>query len=301
MKKRYLLLIIVLFFLSFTYVSASVNTCNREELDNLGVTKFKITDRNREYILKTPCVYANEKIYDFVEILSEDDEARLLAKIKEFEEKTGFNFVIVTDSFPYNLDEMNEDYAADFYDFNDFTPNGVIFFRNANPSDPYYGVYYFWDAQLYYEPDTDRFLDNIYGYISTGKYVDGITYLIDMMITDYENNDKLTNYYIDSDGYLVKKFNVVGSIFLSGISALIVSLVYISNLARRNKMILVATKATNYVDMANVRYAVNKNNFVNTVTTRHYIGSSSSSGGGGGHHSSGGHSGGGHSGGGRHG
>ena len=301
MKKRYLLFLLILFFCIFTQVNASVETCNRQDLDNLGVTKFKVTNSNKEYVLKTPCVNASERLYDFAEILNDDAENALLTKINEFEKKTGFDFVIVTASFPYNLDEINEDYASDFYDFNDFSKNGVIFLRNANPSDPYYGVYYFGEAQLYYEPDTDRFLDNIYNYIRNGSYVEGIDYLIDMMITDYENGDKLNNYYIDEDGYLVKKFNIVGSIFISGISALIVTIVYISSLVRRNKMILVATKATSYVDRDNIRYTVNKNNFINTVTTSHYIGSTSSGSSGGGHHSSGGHSGGGHSGGGRHG
>jgi uncharacterized membrane protein YgcG len=281
-------------------VVASTNTCNREELDDYGVTKFKVTSDNKRYVLNTPCVNAEEKVYDFVDILTPEEEQRLYEKALNFKEKTGFDFAIVTASFSYNLDEMNEDYAADFYDFNDFGWNGVIFFRNANPADPYYASYYFGDAQLYYEPDTDYFLDNIYTYIHSGQYEQGIDYLMNMMISDYERGDKLKNYYVDKDGFLVKKFNVRFYLGLSGISSLIISLVYISNLKRRNKMIMVATKASSYVDYKNIKYAVNKNNFVNTITTSHYIGSSSSSGGGG-HHSSGGHSGGGHSGGGRHG
>lgn len=301
MKKKYLLIILVLFFMLTGRVVASTNTCNREELENYGVTKFKVTSDNKQYVLNTPCVNAKEKVYDFVDILTEEEEQRLYEQAKLFKEKTGFDFVIVTDSFSYNLDEMNEDYAADFYDFNDFDWDGVIFFRNANPGDPYYATYYFGEAQLYYEPDTDYFLDSIYTYIHSGSYEQGINYLMNMMISDYERGDKLKNYYVDKDGYLVKKFNLKGSLIVSGISALIISSVYVSNLKRRNKMIMVATKASNYVDRENIRYTVNKNNFVNTITTSHYIGSSSSSGGGGGHHSSGGHSGGGHSGGGRHG
>ena len=301
MKKKYLLIILVLFFILSSRVVASTNTCNREELENYGVTKFKVTAEKEKYILDTPCVNASEKIYDFVDILTEEEEQRLYERAKEFTEKTGFDFVILTASFQYNLDEMNEDYAADFYDFNDFKWDGVIFFRNANPADPYYATYYFGEAQLYYEPDTDYLLDSIYTYIRGGLYEKGINYLMDLMISDYERGDKLTNYYVDKDGYLVKKFNLKGSLLLSGISALIISMAYVSGLKRKNKMIMVATKATNYVDHPNIKYIVNKNNFVNTITTSHYIGSSSSGGGGGGHHSSGGHSGGGHSGGGRHG
>lgn len=304
MKKRYLLFSLILFILFLIPVKAEVNTCNREELDNYGVTKFEVNDNIKSYVMQTPCVYANEKVYDFVEILPLEVEERLQEKIKNFTEKTGFDFVIVTDSFPYNIDEMNEDYAADFYDFNDFSKDGVIFFRNTNPADPYYATYYFGEAQLYYEPDTDYFLDNIYSYIHGGSYEEGINYLIDMMLSDYERGDKLTDYYVDADGYLVAKFKVGRSIIISGIAALVITIVYMSNLVSLNKMILVATKATNYVDRDNIRYAVNKNNFVNTITTSHYVGSTSSGsygGGGGGHHSSGGHSGGGHSGGGRHG
>ena len=65
MKKiKYLLIIISLFLLGVTSVSAKVPEIkNREELENLGVNKkWQITDTNKSNVLKTKYVNAEEKI-----------------------------------------------------------------------------------------------------------------------------------------------------------------------------------------------------------------------------------------------
>ena len=316
MKKR-LLLLIVLISLFPTITFASTNTKSREGIDNYGVTKFEVTNDKKEYVLKTPYVDETEKIYDFSEILSEEEEEKILDEIKEFSEKTDFDLVILTKDLEYNYDEENEDYAADFYDFNNFSSNGLLFFRNTYSSDPYFDLYSFGDAQFYfYDTRLRDILDVIYDNIHEGNYYEGIHQIIEELYSYYETG-KLENYFIDKDGNLVngddyyldkngkaiKKIHYEAPILPSLIASLIITAIIISGMVKKNKMIRLATDASIYTNPESINLVVNKDELVNSITHRTYIPpSSSGSSGGGGHSSSIGHSGGGHSsGGGRHG
>ena len=71
--------------------------------------------------------------------------------------------VFVSIDMPYNYDSKNEEFAADFYDYNDFglnfdKYNGILLLRNNYSSDRYYDIYTFGDAQLYFKVDMTMFL-----------------------------------------------------------------------------------------------------------------------------------------------
>ena len=157
MKKTKLLLLAFALLLFPLNVFASTNTQDRNTLSNLGVNKkWEITDNNRQNVLNSYKVDASEKIYDFAEILSEQDEEWLYDTIKDFIEKYKMDLVVLTDKFSYSYDKENEDYAVDFYDYNDFgidfdKYNGIIIFVNMNESNRYFNFYMFGDAQLYFD------------------------------------------------------------------------------------------------------------------------------------------------------
>ena len=80
MKKiKYLLSIIsVLFHGSLNIFAKVTETQNREELDNLGVNKkWEITDSNKKNVLDTKLVNAEDKIYDFYDVLTEEEYEKL--------------------------------------------------------------------------------------------------------------------------------------------------------------------------------------------------------------------------------
>ena len=79
MKKRLLILIAFLLLVIPTCVFASTNTYPRDE-NNLYVWEWIDTNKYKEAILKTPRVDSSEKIYDFADLLSKDEEKQLLLK-----------------------------------------------------------------------------------------------------------------------------------------------------------------------------------------------------------------------------
>ena len=311
MKKRCLLILLLLL---PVLVFASTNTKSREGVKNYGVTKFKVTEKIKKYVLKTPYVDANEKIYDFSNIFTDEEEVEVLNKINAFREKTDFDLVILSYDLPYSSDKENENFATDFYDFNDFDRNGIILFRNTYAEDPYYDIYSFGEAQLYfYDTRLSSLLDDIYDHVHSGNYMSAMDTMINKLET-YYTSGKLKGYFIDKDGILrnekdytidengnlKKKVHYFAPVLPSLIFSAIVTAITMSIMVNKNKMIRVATKATEYVDRKSIKYEQNEDKFITTSTTRTRISSDSS--GGGGHSSSIGHSGGGHSsGGGRHG
>ena len=162
MKKIFnLVFIIIITLLCTINVSASTNTYDRNTLDNYGVNKnIDNIDSKLSYIMKTKKVDATEKIYDFADILTDEEEQKLKEQIDQFINNNNMDMVIVTDSFAYTNDSQNEAYADDFYDYNDFGMtfeynSGVLLLRNANPSDPYYHMSTTGNAQLYLNDSRD--------------------------------------------------------------------------------------------------------------------------------------------------
>ena len=311
--KRIISLFIILILSISIPVNASTNTYDRNTLDNYGVNKnWKITDNNKKNVLNTPAVNADEKIYDFANILTEEEEVELKEKIDSFIANTHMDMVIVTDAFAYINDSENEDYAADFYDYNDFgleleNNSGVLFLRNDNASDRYYDMYTFGNAQLYFtQYRYDDILDSIYPDISGGNYLKGFSDFISMTENYIKMGipSELSNYYVDEKGYL--KQHPIPYHFPLGASSvisLIVTIIIMSILIHKNKMVKKAYEASEYLKKESVDISNRKNQFITSKITSYKMSSDSGgSGGGGGFSSHSGSSGGGHSsGGGRHG
>ena len=59
--------------------------------------------------MNTKKVDASEKIYDFSDILTDEEEQLLKVKIDQFIQDNNMDMVIVTDSFSYSYDRKNEE------------------------------------------------------------------------------------------------------------------------------------------------------------------------------------------------
>lgn len=308
-----LTLIIVTFISAYillpTTVNAEVTTYNREELKNYGVNKkWNINTNNKDNILKTYAVDSNQKIYDFSNVLTDEEEQKLTERMYKFTEKYKIDIVILTDNYQYTEDSQNTTFATDFYDYNDFGINyekydGVMLFRNTYEQNPYFDAYSFGNAQLYfYDTRLSNTLDYIYDDMHNEAYYSGFNKFIDKM-EEYYNEGKLTDYYVDESGFLQKQKTAsyyLKMIGLSMIIALVITGIIIYTLIKKNRMVLKATKATVYMNKEKSKITNVQDNFITSNTTSYVISSDTSSGGG--HSSSGGSSGVGFSsGGGRHG
>lgn len=341
MKKiiNYVILFVSLFFISIT-VKAYPITYDRTLSNNYGVNKkWQVNSYNESNVINTPYVDASEKIYDFSEILTEEEKDKLIEKINEFRTKYNTELIILTYDLSYISDYDNEKFASDFYDYNDFgidfeKYNGILLFRNTYSADKYYDIYTFGDAQLYFDSSRyNEILDGIYNYLSNGFYYDGFSKFIDYINEFYEDGkpSSLKKYLVDDNGYLYqtdskginyyyddlndkyyyydennnikeykKPYLETAPIFPSLIISLIITIIVIAIMIKKNFMVKKAYQASEYIN--NENYTVRRDDFITSHTSSYTIDTSSGSSGGGGHSSHSGSSGGGHSsGGGRHG
>ncbi len=304
MKKFYLILITL--FLGINNVFASTNTIPRTEED-LGVNKkWTINEKNIGNVKRTPRVNASEKIYDFANIISDEEEQKLYQEIKNYIDYTKMDMVILTIDLELNDSEI-EDYAADFYDYNDFgidTPkyDGIILVRNANNYNRFFNIYTFGEAQLYYDYDTcERILDYIFDDIKNNRYLSGFSKFISSSKSYFDKGPR-DDWYVDDYGYVYVKREYHIPWKTSIIISSIVTLITIIILVKKNKMVKKETLANVYINKDSIYYRNKVDQFLHSHTSSYTISSSSSSGGGGGSHSHSGSSGGGHGGGGgRHG
>lgn len=309
--KLFLILILTLFIniniikadteLDLTYNNEPI-TKTRTKENNYGVNKhWNINNKNLSNVLNTPYVDSSKKVYDFANILTEEEEQTIYTYSKEFMEKTGMEMIFVTIDMPYSYDSKNEEYAADFYDYNDFGLDlehydGILLFRNNYSVDRYYDMYTFGRAQLYFNQSRyDDILDSIYYDISHDDYLEGFKTFKDKCLTYYNYGIamKYKNAYIDSNGFI--RYNYSVPYFLAFAISSVITIIILTILVKKNKMIKKSTEASEYIDKNSINYKTKEDRFITSRTTSYTVSSSS-----GGSHS--GSSGGGHSsGGGRHG
>lgn len=309
MKK--ILTFILAFLLLISPVFALPDGSDRKNMENYGVNKkWTINESNLNNVLRTPYVDATKKIYDYSNILSDETEKELLVDINNFIEKTHMDMVILTVDLPYTSDSTNEDYAADFYDYNDFGLDfehydGVLLLRNTYESDPYFNVYTFGEAQLYFDFNRcEHMLDDIYPYFKSKDYLTGMKLFISDFSNYYDYGKALEDYYVDDMGYIHQippKYVVpyTTALIVGGLAALITILIMV----KKNKMVRKSTEANDYLVKDSILYHKKSDILTGSFTTHHTIQRDSGGySGGGGHSSHSGSSGGGHGGGGgRHG
>jgi len=296
MKRILKIFIVLLILISTINVYASTNTYDRNTLENYGVNKNVLNiDSKLNHIMKTKKVDATEKIYDFSDILTDEEERLLKEKIDKFIEENNMDMVIVTDSFTYSYDRQNEEYADDFYDYNDFGLDlehysGVLLLRNTNPSDPYYHMSTSGNAQLYLSDSRiNSILDNIYYDIKSGNYYEGfskwISYTDNYIKSGYPST--ASNYYLDNYGNMhrvkPKYYPPIGIALLMGLAAAGTA---VGIMISKNKMVKKAHQASEYLDNGSINITKREDTYLRSHTTSYTVSSSS----GGGHHGGGGHS-----------
>ena len=286
--KKILLVLISLMVFSILPVNASTNTKERTESDLLVRENITVNDSNKDLILKTPAINAEEKVYDFANILTDSEEEKIKSKIDNYVNVHDMDLAVVTISKNNKSNAMN--YADDFYDYNDFginsTRDGVLFLIDMDTRE-------IWMSttgnaiKMYNDYRIEEALDAVYEYMSDEEYYDGITKYIDI-IGDYAAKGLPTKN--ESDDMTVGK-----ALMFSLIASIVLTAIIMGILIAKNKLVRKATTAAEYLNKESVDVQNLGEMLVSSHTTKTkiehdsgggsstHIGSSGISHGGGGH------------------
>ncbi len=205
MKKilNILCVILVCFFFQQVDVYANVKTFDRTEQNLLVPDNVVVTDENKKAILDTPAVDVGDKIYDFGNILTKDEEKKLLSNVLEFINKTDIDLVFLTtrDTNFYSV----EDYAYQFYDYNSFKKDGIIFLILVGEKNQIF-MGTSGNINKYYSSERiNQILEYVIKYIDKKDYYKGLD-IYTKIIDGFYNIDNKVEVNIENNGKVVIKF-----------------------------------------------------------------------------------------------
>lgn len=270
--KKYIVLLIMMFMPLL--VNASTNTCERTKEELNIPDKINYNESMLSHILSTPCVNSEEKIYDFADLLTEEEENNLYEEVEGFIKNTNLDLAIVTTNENQKASEV--EYADDFYDYNDFKKDGLLILIDMKNRRYYIsttgeGIIYYNDSRI------DGAIDAGYNNLVNQEYYLTYSNTIKQLYTYYKEGISNTKYKITEDGVLVYKTPWIQIAFYSIIPTFIIILI----LVLKNRKVKLATNADYYTDKKSLKILNRNDKFVNTYTTKVYNPPSSSSGGGG--------------------
>ena len=272
MKKIFVLFISL--FLLVLPVYASTNTYSRTTTDLKVPKKINYKSSMEHNVLLTPSVNANEKIYDFAELLTEEEEKQLYDKVKEFIANTNLDLAIVT--INTNVKDSTQEYADDFYDYNDFSIDGLAFVIDMQNRIFYISTA--GKAMLYYDDyRIEYILSALDQEMYNHEYFNACNTLISQL-TEYYNHGFSDNAdkYVVIGTQIYRKTPYLLLSIIAVVSAIIGTLI----LALRNKKIKLATNSNDYFDNKSFEITKDTKEFISSNTSRVYIPPADSGGGG---------------------
>lgn len=272
---------IMIIFLIFTFVIvnsiyASTNTETRTEDDLKIWDKFNnsLTSSMKYAALKTPKVNEDEKIYDFANLLTEEDEVLLLADIQNYIEEYDMDMVVVTINDNNKSSAMA--YADDFYDYNYFgigdnrdgslllidMDNRIVWISTTGKA-----ILVYDDARI------DKMLDYIAPNLTSKNYKGAVDNYI-KYAGDYASKgipSSNSNYHINELGEYVKNKSSfdLKEVLLSELPiTVIVTIVFLLVGLAGHRNVKKASRANYYLDKDSVKITSQKDIFLHSNTTK---------------------------------
>lgn len=223
----------------------------------------------------TPSVDTSKKIYDYADLLTDEEESELFEKVDSFIDKYNMDLVLVTlDKNPYGVsDAYTEVYAQDFYDYNDFgkgsTHDGLIILIDMDNRYPFIvttgsAIIMFDDNRI------EKIHDYAYDYLADGRYYAAFNAYVDK-VTSYASDgvpssNELLCVGIDGTIYKCKEKPKAVNWAISLIAASVLSFLPVLIHLRKYKGIKLATNANTYLEK--VEKGPNVDQFLTTFTSR---------------------------------
>ena len=280
MKKwiYFLCFILLIFLISIIPVSAKeFKTCTRTT-NNLHVRDSLITKYNLSDILATPCVDYVEKVYDYADLLTDEEETNLYNEIQDYIEKTGYDLPIVTINDNPKHSAMT--FADDFYDYNEFgkntTRDGVLLLIDMDTREVYISTTGY-AIKMYDDERIERIIDAGYGYLKNQDYYNCFSAMIKSLISYYDTGYPVSNQNMEINEIgkpiIIKYMNypLIGGI--TSIITLIVAIIFY-NLSRLK---IKVGSIVSYMNNKNI--TLKSDSLVNSVITHTLRNTDSGSGG----------------------
>ena len=216
-----------------------------------------------------PSVNSEQKIYDYADLFSNEEEITLFNKADDFIKESDLDIAIVTiDTNPLG---NAQDYADDFYDYNNFgtgaTHDGLLLLLDMDTREIYIST----EGQAILIYDDERInliLDEIYNYITKDNYKAAEAFInmaskyfklgIPESNTDYVITDEGEYEYLDpvereQPSFLSYLNPLSGkhNYLLVGGASFIFCLLFILRVNSSQKTVMAATSAENYVKNEN--------------------------------------------------
>lgn len=218
-------LLMLCVFVNCNDVLASTKVNTRSEGNYLVPSDVVVTESIKQDIMSTPAINADEKIYDFADILTKNEEDKLYKQVKNFIDGTNMDYVVVTAS--KNNKASASKYAKDFYDYNDFKTDGILLFIDMDNR----SIYMLTSGNAYnLFPDSRMkpILENVFGKIKEKKYYDAcktfttsISQFVEIGLVDDEvvKVDKDGSVIVRKDLHLLEilGFAFIGTLLIIGI------------------------------------------------------------------------------------
>lgn len=278
MKKISISILSLLIFLLPISVFASTEVKERSVDNYLVPSHIQVTEQNKNQVLLTPAINANEKVYDFAELLTEEEEKEIYQSVNEFIRSANLDLGIVT------IDKNNkfnaQEYAQDFYDYNDFgfdeVHSGILLLIDMDTREVYMSTT--GEAiTLYSDHRIQKIVDDISTYLTDKQYFKAII----KFVTIVDNYDKIglpstndTKYVIGEDGTISKKIPWLFFILCPVIATIIV----MGILIYKNKLVKKATSSREYLNKDSVDIKLESDQFLGSSVSKVPVSHSSSGG-----------------------
>lgn len=270
MKKVKLLLLFLFAFMLNVNVFASSNTFIRTN-DNLRVpNKTQVTQDKINSIMSTPSVSAKEKVYDFADLLTDAQEEELYKSIMDFNKQSGYDVAIVTTSDIGNK-EMKY-YADDFYQYNDFGNDGLIFvIKKTDKTSIYMSAKSFDENseifQIYSNSRVQETLKYIYEHnIRNGDYYTACTNYVKILSGLYGNFGS-GNYRVSSNGEIIRNIPWIAIITLSLTLTFIIVIILVTRF-NTSKKVALADNVGKCVDTSSLFVKTIRDQLVDSTTEK---------------------------------
>lgn len=270
MKKwiYYLVFIILLLLISILPTSAKeFKTCTRSE-NNLHVRDNLFNNNNLNDIMETPCVDEVDKVYDYADLLTDDEETNLYNEIQNFIEMTGYDLAIVT--INENPKQDAASFADDFYDYNEFgkneTRDGLLFLIDMATREVYISTTGY-AIKMYDDLRIDSIIDSGYNYLTNGEYYNTLFNMIKSTSEYYTKGYPSSNQNIEIDEIgrpiIIKYMNYPLIGFISGIITLITSIIFYNT----SRLKIKVSSTISYLKNKNI--TTKSDLLVNSIVTHH--------------------------------